>query len=87
MSPNNGIIALAAEIDDGAIATSGASRRASPSGSHTGKQVASFSFLPQGKCIPLSLVGSLVLELELGEADDCFLTTTNRGFSWSLERI
>ena len=45
------------------------------------------NFLSQGKCIPLSLTGSLVLEFELGDADDCFDTTTNGGFSWSLERM
>ena len=43
------------------------------------------SFLSQGKCIPLSLIGSLVLELEIGDSDDCFNTITNKGFSWALE--
>ena len=44
------------------------------------------NFLSQGKCIPLSLTGSLVLEFELGDSDDCFdTTTTNSGFFWSLQ--
>ena len=30
------------------------------------------NFLSQGKCILLLLIGSLVLELELGDSDDCF---------------
>jgi hypothetical protein len=38
------------------------------------------SFFSQGKCIPLSLVGSVVLELELCDSDDCFDTATYRGF-------
>jgi hypothetical protein len=45
------------------------------------------SFFSQGKRVPLSLVGSVVLELELGDSDDCFDTTAAKGFSWSLERM
>lgn len=39
------------------------------------------SFFSQGKMLPLSLLGSLVLELEVGEADDAFSGTGN---DWSI---
>ena len=45
------------------------------------------AFLSQGKCIPLSLTGSSVLELELSDTDDCFHTSGANGFTWSLERM
>jgi len=40
-------------------------------------------FFSQGKMLPLSLLGSLVIELELDDADMCFSTSGN---NWSLVR-
>ena len=40
----------------------------------------------QGKMLPLSLLGSCVLELELGGYDDCFTTGTNITNTWEIVR-
>ena len=43
-------------------------------------------FFSQGKMLPLSLLGSCVLELELGGYDDCFKTATNITNLWEIVR-
>ena len=39
------------------------------------------SFFSQGKMLPLSLLGTAILELEIGEADDAF---NGAGNNWSI---
>ena len=43
-------------------------------------------FFSSGKMLPLSLLGSCVLELELGGYDDCFRTGTNITNLWEIVR-
>ena len=43
-------------------------------------------FFSQGKMLPLSPLGSCVLEIELGGYDDCFTTGTNITNLWEIQR-
>ena len=43
-------------------------------------------FFSQGKMLPLSLLGSCVLELELGGYDDCFTAGSNITNMWEIVR-
>ena len=43
-------------------------------------------FFSQGKMLPPSLLGSWVLEIELGGYDDCFTTGSNITNQWEIQR-
>jgi hypothetical protein len=45
------------------------------------------SFFSQGRAIPLSLVQSVTLELELGDVMDAFTIEPNKVYGWTLERM